>query len=699
MGLFSLFANHLFSSDPPEKLVLLADEITDSSVKLSWRALSQQQHQAASGNNLASATPIDGYVLAFARFVSANSVASRTQANANKQSNFQPLLDLDSLAPMFKQANASSKTSFMGVGDAAARIATNGNKQPALDKQHPSIDQWQAIQLPPQQRSHHLRNLDCGSAYGLKIWALNQVGKGEPSDLIRITTRGKTPVAPDKRSFLSPNSTQVRLQLSAWYDGGCEIIKFIVKYRQRFPINSQQQLQTSKPSDSQIAIPIGDNNLEWILVSNNIPKDQATLIIRDLSPASHYELLVSAQNQVGITEVKYRFSTLDLNGQTIAPSSFNSNEDSQTVLISGNEDAFEDGDFGRDRTFDLRRLDQQWSSKAESSRLSSYLAIVMQQLVQGPMSFVISTLLIFCLLLTFIFYRFNNNSGHTFGSCSSSSSGSSSGAGSSTTTTSSTNEAKNNKQNILLARQQQHQKCSTLIENNNNNNMSSNCYDLTMGQQIPMLAHAPACSLVDSNESSAGGASILGLSNNNQQANLNGLLTDSPALSQPQFGSPELSQQLASQNQADFLDSHYQNAISESIFGGISDNNGSNNKYNTLCANPTDHYQMQQHHLNQQLQLQQQNAYGVQNSVYATVLGGGRGDQESDSQVEQSSQQQQQQCLMQMLLLAGQNAVSSPRHATDLMQCINATDSSTTFHPSLPRRNPMVTARWLGRGS
>lgn len=84
----------------------------------------------------------------------------------------------------------------------------------------------------------------------------------------------------------------MRLHLSAWYDGGCEIDKFIVQYRAR-------------------------GQLEWILISNNILKEQASLLIRDLVPATSYELLVIAQNQVGPTEVKYKFTTLDVDGKQV----------------------------------------------------------------------------------------------------------------------------------------------------------------------------------------------------------------------------------------------------------------------------------------------------------------------------------------------------------------------------------------------
>lgn len=53
------------------------------------------------------------------------------------------------------------------------------------------IEQWQAIQLAPQQRSHQLKNLECGTSYAMKIWAFNKIGKGDQSDLFKVSTRGK----------------------------------------------------------------------------------------------------------------------------------------------------------------------------------------------------------------------------------------------------------------------------------------------------------------------------------------------------------------------------------------------------------------------------------------------------------------------------------------------------------------------------
>lgn len=77
---------------------------------------------------------------------------------------------------------------------AAARISSqnfepkssNGNNNAA------SVDQWQSIQLAGQQRNHQLKNLECGTMYAMKIYAFNKIGKGEPSDLLTVSTKGRS---------------------------------------------------------------------------------------------------------------------------------------------------------------------------------------------------------------------------------------------------------------------------------------------------------------------------------------------------------------------------------------------------------------------------------------------------------------------------------------------------------------------------
>lgn len=122
-----------------------------------------------------SADLIDGYVLSFAK------VNHQTQSKFDSSSG--------------KTAINNNSEQQPTAADSAARIS---NLSPHLHSTGANnlapvqgVEQWQAIQLAPQQRSHHLKNLECGTSYAMKIWAFNKVGKGEPSDLVTVSTRGK----------------------------------------------------------------------------------------------------------------------------------------------------------------------------------------------------------------------------------------------------------------------------------------------------------------------------------------------------------------------------------------------------------------------------------------------------------------------------------------------------------------------------
>lgn len=157
----------------------MAEEISESSIKLSWHfpsetatpmlvsgnGLPDSHQQAVNGRHFQD--QIDGFVLTFSR------VSSR-----------------------FKLASPTSKS----LPDSAARISlqappTSPNGPPATAANHHQLiqadHQWQAVQLAPQQRKHLLKNLECGTWYAMKIWAFNKVGKGEPSELVTVSTRGK----------------------------------------------------------------------------------------------------------------------------------------------------------------------------------------------------------------------------------------------------------------------------------------------------------------------------------------------------------------------------------------------------------------------------------------------------------------------------------------------------------------------------
>lgn len=337
----------LVSTDPPGKLALSSDEITESSVRLSWRFEGSLLRARAPADE----APVDGFVLTFARMSANPGAHVHVGQHAQQQ---------------------------------RARLSNSTTE--AVAPPHPSVDQWQALQLAPQQRSHQLKSLECGTHYAMKIWAFNKIGKGEPSEPLFVSTRGKAPVAPDRRSFVSANSSQVRLHLGAWYDGGCPISKFVVQYRAR-------------PSSTTRG---GAPATDWLLVSNNVvPRDQTSLVVGELSPATTYELLVGAHNHVGVTEARYRVSTLDANGLASSSSMLSSlmgddaNDDDDDLDVQ-----YSDADAGnllegqRARRRDMR---------ADSAGLRWVHTV--RQVLNSPLALLVSLSLFIALLLVLLYHR------------------------------------------------------------------------------------------------------------------------------------------------------------------------------------------------------------------------------------------------------------------------------------------------------
>lgn len=155
----------------------------------------------------AESEPIDGFVLAFAKHspnTSSKQVAAQAgvvniQQAQNKASNLTSATAGKTasghiagnasaiyLSPRISQqspANSFYSNTYRSQPDLASYSRTQSGDSSDL--------QWQAIQLGSQSRQHQLKNLECGTQYALKIWAYNKVGKGEPSDLLWTSTRGK----------------------------------------------------------------------------------------------------------------------------------------------------------------------------------------------------------------------------------------------------------------------------------------------------------------------------------------------------------------------------------------------------------------------------------------------------------------------------------------------------------------------------
>ncbi|CAL1270596.1 unnamed protein product [Larinioides sclopetarius] len=154
--------------------------------------------------------------------------------------------------------------------------------------------EWEEVQLSEERNSYVFYGLQCGMRYQFYLVAFNVAGRGQPSDVISARTEGTVPIAPVRENLLTINSTFIVIHLISWKSGGCAINFFAVQYK---PLNQP----------------------EWILLSSNVLPEQKTVTVTDLTPASHYMLLMTAHNDAGTTEAEYQFSTLTPWGATVPP--------------------------------------------------------------------------------------------------------------------------------------------------------------------------------------------------------------------------------------------------------------------------------------------------------------------------------------------------------------------------------------------
>ncbi|KAJ9576974.1 hypothetical protein L9F63_006411 [Diploptera punctata] len=153
---------------------------------------------------------------------------------------------------------------------------------------------WQEVQLDSDRLSHTLQSLHCGATYHAYLTAHNKVGNSRPSSIVTAVTKGGVPLIPSSNELFTANATSLHLQLSSWPDGGCLIVYFVVEYRS-----------------------LSGSNQNWMLVDNNAPAEQLT--IRDLQPASWYQLRLIAHNDAGSTRSLFNFATTTITGATIPP--------------------------------------------------------------------------------------------------------------------------------------------------------------------------------------------------------------------------------------------------------------------------------------------------------------------------------------------------------------------------------------------
>ncbi|XP_015436891.1 PREDICTED: Down syndrome cell adhesion molecule-like protein Dscam2 [Dufourea novaeangliae] len=157
----------------------------------------------------------------------------------------------------------------------------------------PEFGEWATAQISSTAQKYTLENLLCGSRYQIYVTAYNGIGTGDPSDMLNTRTKGSKPIIPEATRFIEVSTNSITLHLSAWSDGGCPMLYFVVEHKKK-----QQQ--------------------EWNQVSNNV-KPSGNFVVLDLDPASWYHLRVTAHNNAGFAVAEYEFATLTVTGGTIAP--------------------------------------------------------------------------------------------------------------------------------------------------------------------------------------------------------------------------------------------------------------------------------------------------------------------------------------------------------------------------------------------
>ena len=112
------------------------------------------------------------------------------------------------------------------------------------------------------------------------------------------------------------------LDLDRWSTNGlCPITHFAIRYREKDL--AQQHARYGSYEQQQQQYDENGGKFAWITVASHIkPEYGAMYVIRELRPATWYELSVTASSEAGDTESKFHFATLTIAGATVEPLHF-----------------------------------------------------------------------------------------------------------------------------------------------------------------------------------------------------------------------------------------------------------------------------------------------------------------------------------------------------------------------------------------
>ncbi|XP_022247175.1 Down syndrome cell adhesion molecule homolog [Limulus polyphemus] len=153
-------------------------------------------------------------------------------------------------------------------------------------------DPWEETSVKTNNKQYTVTNLKCGTNYQFFFTAHNSVGKSEPSNVVHARTDGAAPLSPNYEEFVSIQQTQAILHLSKWQNGGCPILSFTVRLREKF-------------------------HTRWRTVADKIPANKPNFVISHILPSTWYKVLVIARSSAGATEATYDFKTHNLTRDVI----------------------------------------------------------------------------------------------------------------------------------------------------------------------------------------------------------------------------------------------------------------------------------------------------------------------------------------------------------------------------------------------
>ncbi|CAB4064370.1 unnamed protein product [Lepeophtheirus salmonis] len=113
-----------------------------------------------------------------------------------------------------------------------------------------------------------------------------------PSTIISAKTSGFIPEITKK--VVTSNITMVLVDLTAFYDGGCPILYFVLEYKK-------------------------DTQPKYTMVSNNVSPLDEEYTIRGLDPGTQYFIRITAHNSAGSSVTEFAFSTLSSLGSELPP--------------------------------------------------------------------------------------------------------------------------------------------------------------------------------------------------------------------------------------------------------------------------------------------------------------------------------------------------------------------------------------------